>query len=198
MNHRVDYQSGIRSDPPPKLETGFTAQPPKPAFRIRPRARWVRPTVISLAIAAAAGLVLAAATGLLRHLLFGFPATPMTVGKANQIVSAAPPLGSTLEEIEVWLPSQGIGPQSKGTMTAYCVCKRGEGVSKPGRIMEAGNKTVAELAGLKTDAVYSVILINYPDADRSFLCKTTITIFLFFDARDRFIGHYVDEDVLMP
>lgn len=198
MTHGANDQSGIRPDPPPKLETGFTAQPPKPASGIRPRGRWVRLTVISLAIAAAAGLVLAAATGLLQHILFGFPATPMTVGKANQIVSAAPLLGSTLEEVEAWLPSQGIRPYSKGAMTGYYVSKRGEVGSEPGWSLQVGNKTVAELAGLKTDAVYSAVIIDYWDADRFFLCQTRIIIFLFFDSRDRFIGHYVFEDVLGP
>jgi len=54
-----------------------------------------------------------------------------------------------------------------------------------------GGRTMAECAGLKTDDVSWYIRIEYPDADRFLLGGTKIMIYLFFDAHDHLIKHWV-------
>jgi hypothetical protein len=200
MNQGTNDPSEIHADLPPKLVTGFTADPPAPAIRSR-RVRWVLLTLISLAIAAAVGLVVAAATGHLQHLVVGFPTTPMTVEQADRMASAGPPPGSTLAEVEAWLASQGItsnpasSPGPSYDIWPYRNHRHGLSRSSMDNV---GNQTVAECAGLRTDDVYTYVRVWYPDADRYFLGKDRIIIYFFFDADDRLLKHWVDVDHIMP
>ena len=199
MNQDANDQSGIHANPPPQVVTGFTAEPPAPAVGIRPRVRWVRLTLILLAVVVVVGLVVAGATSLLQHVLFGFPTTPMTVDQADRIASAGPPPGSTLAEVEAYLNAQGITKNTAAGAPSYGVSHRREDVTYPGWWMSCvGNQTVAECAGLKNDDVYSVLTAEYPDADRYFMGEDRVFIYFFFNDKDRLLKHWVDVYHVMP
>jgi hypothetical protein len=52
--------------------------------------------------------------------------------------------------------------------------------------------------GLSRPSATRLIRVSYPDADRSLLCQTQITVYLFFDGNNRLLKHWVDEFYLMP
>jgi hypothetical protein len=196
MNQGADGPSWIHANPPPKAATGFTADAPAPAVGVRPRVLWVRLALLLLAVVAAVSLVVAGATGLLQHVLFGFPATPMTEEKANQMALAGPPPSSTLAEVEAWLNAQGITSNPPGQGASYDIIR----LSADARweMDQVGHQTVAECAGLKTGDVHSYVRVWYPDADRYYMGKDRITIYFFFDGNDRLLKHWVDVFHVMP
>lgn len=61
-----------------------------------------------------------------------------------------------------------------------------------------GGRSPANAAGLTEDEVYSFIGVTYPDADRGFIFRDIITVYFFFDAKDRLIKHYVNLFRLWP
>jgi hypothetical protein len=121
------------------------------------------------------------------------PATPMTVDCADRLFAAGVRPGQSREDVEAWLASQGIPPGERFSAknTCYSVLRRREDVPKGGWMDCRGNRTVAECAGLDVDRVYSVICVTYPEADRFAIGYTTITVYLFFDAKGRLLRHWV-------
>jgi hypothetical protein len=109
--------------------------------------------------------------------------------------------GQKRAEVETWLASEGI-PRGSGFPDrgiSFDVLRRRDDLPGNSPWMDCrGNQTIAECAGLKVDSVSSVIRVSYPDADRSLLCQTQITVYLFFDGNDRLLKHWVDEFYLMP
>jgi hypothetical protein len=135
------------------------------------------------------------------YAVVGLPATPMTSARADRLFGQALRTGQSREEVEAWLTSEGIprGPVFPERGISFDVLQRRDDLSGNGPWMDfRGNQTVAECAGLKVDSVSSVIRVSYPDAGRAFLCQTRITVYLFFDGKDRLLKHWVDEFYLMP
>jgi hypothetical protein len=85
---------------------------PNQGFIPRPT-RWMTPirilfAVLAFAVLAVAALVVAETTGDFRHLLVGFPTTPMTLEGAERMASEGPPVGSSEVDVIKWLQSKGI------------------------------------------------------------------------------------------
>ena len=59
-----------------------------------------------------------------------------------------------------------------------------------------GNETAAGRAGLRVDEIDSVILVHYPEASRSLLGVSQVSVYLFFDADSRLLKHLVRESNL--
>jgi hypothetical protein len=129
----------------------------------------------------------------------GFPTTPMTVARANNLCQAALPPGTSREDVQVWLASQGTTANGHAHRPYYDVLYRPViADSEPWWMDRIGNETVAECAGLRVDDVFRLLRIKYPDADRFFLGRTEIKVYLFFDNNDRLIKYWVKEFHLMP
>ena len=131
----------------------------------------------------------------------GQPTTPMTSARANRLFGQALRTGQSRAEVEAWLASEGIprGARFPDRGINFDILQRRNDLPGNSPWMDGrGNQTVAECAGLKVDSVSSVIRVSYPDADRSLLCQTQITAYLFFDGNNRLLKHWVDEFYLMP
>jgi len=177
----------------------LTSDAPCPPVRSRRWFPWLIAGPILFGVLAIAALITAYQTDFLKYGLYGYPKTPMTVAKAEQIASAGPSSGSGLEEVEAWLPSQGIISNPKTQGPYYGVYRKRENEAFPNTWMDGvGNQTVAECAGLKTADVPTFIRVTYPDADRYLLGFDEIIIYFFFDAKDRLIKHWVDVRHIMP
>jgi hypothetical protein len=135
------------------------------------------------------------------YAVVGRPTTPMTSVRANRLFGQALRTGQNRAEVETWLASEGI-PRALGFRDrgiGFDLLQRRDDLPQNGPWIDGrGNQTVAECAGLKVDSVCSLIRVSYPDADRSLLCQTQITVYLFFDGNDRLLKHWVDEFYLMP
>lgn len=155
----------------------------------------------------AAALVIGGLVGIyyavevVNYAVVGRPTTPMTPARAGRLFGQALRTDQSRAEVEAWLTSQGIPRGSVGTDKGISFDVLHRPVDEPvagfwmgGR----GHRTVAECAGLENASVASEIRICYPDADRFLLGQTRITVFLFFDSRDRLLRHWVDEFHLMP
>lgn len=154
--------------------------------------RWLRIAVVMSAIVAAgsAGLYY------IYTRYVGLPKTPMTVTRANDLFQAGVRPGQTRAEVEACLASQGIQPEQGASAAQVCFCvlhRRDDTALLGDWIGSRGNQTVAELAGLDINDVYSVVRVTYPDADRSLLSRTEVRTYLFFDEHERLIRQWVDE-----
>jgi hypothetical protein len=198
MSQGVNDQSGVHAGVPHKAETGFTAEPPAPAVGVHPRIRWVRLSLILSVVLAVVGIAILGATGVLQYVLFGFPTTPMTEEKANQMALAGPPPGSTLAEVEGWLASRGIMSNPASPGPNYTVMPYREDPGGRRSMDGVGHHTVAECAGLRTEDVDTYIRVVYPDADRYFMGQDRTTIYFFFDAKGRLLRHWVEVFHVMP
>jgi hypothetical protein len=142
------------------------------------------------------GVTAAGALGGLYFLVVGRPTTPMTVACADRLFGQGVQPGQTRGEVEAWLATQGI-PHSSATQPeriSYDISRRREDVTFKGWWMDCrGSRTVAECAGLDVDAVYSVIRVSYPDAERHLIGNTEVLVYLFFDADGRLIRYWPDE-----
>jgi hypothetical protein len=190
----------VQNNPPLVPRSGFT--PDRPCAAVRPRGwlRWLTAGSILFAVLAIAVLITAYKADFFKYGPWDYPTTPMTVTKADQMASGGPPPGSSLEEVEAWLPSQGVTSNSRAPGPYYYFQRRSENDASAKRWMHSGEggRSPAEYAGLKEGEVYSYIGVTYPDADRGFIFRDIITIYFFFDAKDRLIKHYVDLFRLMP
>lgn len=128
----------------------------------------------------------------------GLPMTPMSIERADRLFKTGLHPGQSRDEVEAWLLRQGI-PSESETPVHYDILNRHDDVTFAGWWMDCrGNQTVAEIAGLDVDSVYSFIRVWYPDADRFFLGHTEIRVYLFFGADGRMQRHWVDECHIGP
>jgi hypothetical protein len=129
--------------------------------------------------------------------LVGSPTTPMTVARADRMFGAALLPGMPLGDVEAWLVSEGIPPDSGCVPPPYYeIVRRLVDADLKGRWLGgSGDHTFVELAGVGGD-VSLVVRVVYPDAGRSLFAPTRITVYLFFDPKDRLIKHWVDEHIL--
>jgi hypothetical protein len=113
------------------------------------------------------------------------PKTPMTLGRAEQLFKEVNRPGQSREDVQAWLSSRGI---------LYDVLNRREDTTYKGWWMDVlGHQTVAECAGLNVDDVYSVIRVYYPDARRTWVGHTEITVYWFFDRTGRLLRQWANE-----
>jgi hypothetical protein len=126
------------------------------------------------------------------YLVVGYPTTPMTVPDADRLFGNALPPGTSVENAEAWLVSQGITPSSlRGPF--YEKFRRADWERTFPDVVwmdKFGNTPAAVCAGLKMDDVSLYIRITYPDAERMPLARAQIFVYLFF-ANDRLIKHWV-------
>jgi hypothetical protein len=169
----------VRTDSPEAANSRLAEVKPPVRAITRPCWRWKWLLIPLLFSLAAVGLLAA------YHADFGFPTTPMTTARANQIFGDALHCGDEGDEVKAWLESQGI---------PYDVLNRREQVTPSGWWMDCvGHQTVAECAGLRADSVFRVIRIRYPDAQRILAGHPQITVYIFFDSNDRLIKHWTHE-----
>ncbi len=193
MNGPSDEER-IQANEPPHARTDLTAEGSRlVSFRPPRRFLWLAAGLMLIAVLAIAIVVVSAMTGALDHVLFGYPTTRMTVKKAERMADAGPLAGSSLDVVKTWLTSRGVTSIPAGTGPYYGVFRRGrEGASSNTWMDKRGGQTVAECAGLKTGDVNSFIRVTYPDPDRYFMGMDEITIYFFFDTKDRLVRHWVD------
>ena len=131
------------------------------------------------------------------HLLVtGFPTTPMTVPRADEIFRKGIHPGQSREVVEAWLASQGFAPLGPNVddskSLVYVVMTESNEGSSDIRWMESyGANRMAEAAGLKAGDVKTVLVARYPDADRQ-LGRLEVRVFLFFDGKGRLLRHWAD------
>jgi len=97
--------------------------------------------------------------------------------------------GQSMDEVQAWLTSKQItyGVQHRREDVTF----KGWWMDVRGRSTDGRAQTVAELAGLNVDDVYSVIKVMYQR--RSLLGRSEIMVCLFFDDQGRFIKHFIAE-----
>jgi hypothetical protein len=123
----------------------------------------------------------------------GFPRTPMTAARADRLFGTALSPGASQDEAIGWLASQGIPHGFRALDLHYSIQRRRDDGDARHWMDRRGHGTMAEWAGLDPKEVFSVIRIEYPDADRDLLGRTRITVYLVFDGDGRLIKHWVDE-----
>src|SRR5262245_19392322 len=91
-----------------------------------------------------------------------WPATPMTVARAETLFGQGTRTGQTIDEVEEWLASQGVVPEFTRERACHSVHHR----PKDSRdwFDSARGQTVVEWAGLSADDVHSFMRVSYPDA----------------------------------
>lgn len=193
--NQPDGESGVQVNRPSKPCTGFTTdRPPAVIARVAPRFRWIVVGPILFAVVTAAALIAEATTGVLEYAITGYPTTPMTVAKAERMANGGPP-GSSVGQVKAWLISQGITSTPSLRSPYFDELRRdGKTSSRDWMGCQIGDLTPADRAGVKGDDVYSVVSVDYPDAERRLLIWDEITIYFFFDADGRLIKHWVDVD----
>ena len=120
----------------------------------------------------------------------------MTVDEARQWLRTGVKSGQSRSEVESWLAANGIEsytPQNEKAVMYYLAERAGEDAVKGVWMAGYGHHTVAELAGLKNEAVHSIVRVNYPETRRSVLGFSSISAYIFFDEHERVVGHYVHE-----
>ena len=180
---RPNGEARIQKNSPPKVCADFTGDRPLIPTRRQRRFNWLIVGPIVFGVLAVAVLIAGYETDFFKYGLTGYPTTPMTVEKAEQMASRGPPAGSSLEEVEAWLTLQGV---------AYRVGPPKGEVAAEQWEFNQGNQTDAVRAALKTSEVSSYVCVTYPDADRAFLEWDGITVFFFFDSTNRLIKHWVN------
>jgi uncharacterized OB-fold protein len=174
-------QINLLSGPDRVLERTTTSTP-------RPR-RWLAKD-LTLGL----GTVALLATVALVAYAVGWPSA-MTAARAEALAAKGVHPGQSRSEVEAWLAAQGVPREwtFRPTRTCYGVLHRREDVTFPGWWMPCrGSQTVAECAGLRVDAVHSVVCLCYP-ASASLLGQTEVTVYFFFDKNERLIRHWADE-----
>jgi len=132
------------------------------------------------------------------YLVVGPPTTPMTVQRADRIFGEGLKQGMSRENVESWLVSRSIppAPQPPERVCYDINYRREDGIFKgpiKGWWMGCrGHQTMAELAGLDVDEVFSMIRVHYPNAGL-IIGGTRITVYLFFDEKGRHLRHWTDE-----
>ncbi len=153
---------------------------------IRRVRRWAG--IIALCLAVGIGLYFS------YRAIAGWPSTPMTVSKADNLFAHGVQPGQTVDEVKAWLASRSIPPQSSSTANGgyYSnLCRREDATFESWWMDRLGNQSVAECAGLNGDNVHSIMRVEYPEADRSIFIVTRITVYLFFDENERLIRYWI-------
>jgi hypothetical protein len=155
--------------------------------------RWVWVLMLLLPVLGVGGWVP------LYYAAVGFPATPMTVADADRLFGEGLPPGSSWEEVRSWLAAQGIRPaDGSGQGPWYGTLWREPPRFFKGDWMDFDGGPVAERAGLRVEDVCWLVKVKYPDAGRGLLRQTEVSVYLFFDGKDRLIKHWAHEFHVMP
>ena len=115
----------------------------------------------------------------------------MTVSDAERLFTKAVRPGDSFEEVRNWLVAQAIPDRrnAKAHTIYYDLFRRPEGGGLS--TDQYGDRTVAELAGLQNENVYSIIRVTYPDAARIAFGWIRITVYIFFDEKQRVIRYWI-------
>jgi len=120
------------------------------------------------------------------------PPGTMTVARADSLYANTLQPGDRREAVETWLIAQGI-PKCNAFLpetVCYSMAFRGADEVDKSWMGARGDKSMAELAGLSSAEVFSLVRVTYP---KSRFFRSWVEVFLFFDARGRLLKHWVDE-----
>jgi hypothetical protein len=171
MNQEPNGDNSFRADPPRRVETALAVDksPPQAEDAARHPRKWSWKKRLAWIGAAAVALVVVTVFGWLESYgMYG-----LTGERAEQMVSAALPDGSTRDQVETWLDAHGI---QHGRCGRFYTIQRNNIYPR-----------------LKTLPIESEVTADVPDAFTSWRGRHGgIQMFFFFDKDGKLLMHIVD------